>query len=1087
MPVLTVFKASAGSGKTFTLAVQYIMNLVISEERGAYAHILAVTFTNKATTEMKDRILSQLFGIGHGLASSNNYFEALCKSIRDDGAAVPDKTELRRRCREALHQILHDYNRFRVQTIDAFFQTILRGLAHELGLTANLQVELGDKEVLSKAVDRIIDRLQDDPVLLDWVMSLVRDQIDNNQRWDVTQKVKSFGSAIFSEEYLTHGKELEDVLKDDDGLREIISQIEKLRSDACEIVPALGNEIEQFMQKKGIDYADISNGNNLQGFVEKLKNCNFSYIPSKRINDWAADAMTLLTKSNQVKRPDLVAIARELSDLLSQVLATYAEQQRAYASAQQVLAHIKQVRLLVDIDQEVTAINAETSRFNLSKTPILLNKMIGESDAPFIFEKIGAELRHVMIDEFQDTSSMQWKNFRALLIESFAKGGSNLLVGDVKQSIYRWRGGDWRMLANIEHAVVPKPNVKTLDTNCRSARRVIEFNNVFFKQAAEKLDTLSADEIQRLNEQFSFTTAYNDVKQHVPTERPEAGYVRLQTFDSKQPDSNEDVTVMVINDLMEQVRTLHGAGLPYDQITILVRFNYDAQPIIDAFTRTEDMPAIVSDEAFLYASSKAVVTLVTALRVMDDPTDLVSQYFIATHYPDALPFEEQLTTLPLYALLETLYRRFALDKMTGQDAYLMGFFDAVIDYVHRESSDIHSFLRYWDEKLSTESIPAGQVNGIRIVTIHKAKGLEFHTVLIPFCNWPLEKDHRNDLLWCVPTVEPYAQLPLVPVTPSGITAKSIFASAYAREHLYSRLDELNTLYVGFTRARCNLYAWGIGNVKSFNDNKSRTVGDLISLLYPNGYQTGIPIIQVKKEDSQEGNRLLPQRQFVDVAMQSYPLTATFKQSNQSQHFVAQQTDETIDMDDVYMSVIAKEQQYLELGRLLHSVLQQIETEADISRVLSALEQDGIISRNLQGNSYVSVRRADLETWLRRGLQQPKVASWFSGQWRLFTECSIVSVDPDRHQPTVLRPDRVMVSEDERQVIVVDFKFGHPNKGYDDQVVEYMSLLQRMYPQAVVEGYLWFVYSSKVQPVTLKKEKTARSSANNDTQQLTLDF
>ncbi len=1086
MNALTVFKASAGSGKTFTLAIQYIKMLVLAPEGGEYARILAVTFTNKATTEMKDRILSQLYGLGHSLPSSYDYYEALCRSIREDGIEVPSEEELRRRCRQALHQILHDYNRFRVQTIDAFFQSILRGLAHELGLTANLQVEISDKEVLSKAVDRIFDRLQDDEVLLDWVMSLVEDQIMNNQRWDVTNNVKRFGSTIFNEDYLMRGDKLRELLADDEALRKIISQIRQVHEQARPAVIQYGNELADTIQSLGVDYGDFSNGDDLEAFVSKLQDGNMSLKFSKRLRDWSTDPLTLVRKTDQRRRPELVGIADSVSDVLARVLAGYDKWQYIYNSSHQTLAHIKKLRLLVDIDREVTAINSETSRFNLAKTPILLRRMIGESDAPFIFEKIGAQLKNVMIDEFQDTSRLQWQNFRTLLLESFAKGGSNLLVGDVKQSIYRWRGGDWHMLANIEQTVEPTPRIETLDTNYRSFRQIIEFNNEFFLAAIPKMDKISAAEVALANEPFSFAAAYADVKQEVPANRSAAGFVRINVQKPKDHNGSEAQVAAIIDDMMAQIRLLHEGGLPYDKMTILVRYNDDAKPIIEAFSKVDDMPPIVSDEAFHFSSSWAVVALITALRLLDDPDNLVAQSYLASLRPDALPLDERLRELPLYDLLETLYQQLALDQLPGQDAYVMSFFDAILDYVHQETSDIRSFLRYWDETLCDKSIPAGQVDGIRIITIHKAKGLEFHTVLMPFCDWTFDTDRAGkaqDLLWCTPTEEPYAQLQLVPVTPSTMTTKSIFATSYAREHLYKRLDELNALYVGFTRARCNLYAWAVGDGDTLS-KPSRTVGDLLARIYPEGHVRGIPVSFVKAEKVDDDNRLMPQRTPVDVEMCSYPLTASFRQSNQSQQFVAQPDDEP---DEFFVSVKSQERLYLEVGRLLHSVLQQIETSDDFPRVLDALEHEGVISRSQADGSYVSVRRSDLEGWLHQGLKQPKVSTWFSGEWRLFTECSITCIDAQSHQPVVKRPDRVMVSADERRVVVVDFKFGRPREEYEEQVLEYVSLLKQMYPNAKVEGYLWFVYSGKVQPVPSSKTTPSRGGSVKDNNQLTLDF
>lgn len=1067
MASLTVYKASAGSGKTFTLAVQYIKLLVLAGENGEYARILAVTFTNKATAEMKDRILSQLYGIGHSLPSSQVYFKALKDALTESivGEIYSDD-EIRRRCRFALHQILHDYNRFRVQTIDAFFQTILRGLAHELGLTANLQVEISDTEVLSKAVDRIVERLQDEPQVFEWLYSLVRDRIAGDQRWDVTREVKNFGRAIFNEDYLMRGDQLRERLNDTAFMRDFIRKLETIESDAVEEVKGFGIGLEQHVYNAGYSFSDFSNGQTLRTFVEHLKAGETTVEIGTRIHGWANDPLALLKKADRVGA--MLELADEVSGNLSMIINRLQVIQYAINSARLALAHLKSLCLLDAINREVTAINAETSRFNLAKTPILLSQMVGESDAPFVFEKIGAMLHHVMIDEFQDTSRLQWKNFRALLIESLAKGGRNLIVGDVKQSIYQWRGGDWRILGDIERTLTPPPVVHNLDTNRRSASTIIHFNNEFFQDAAKRLDEVSIEESRLLPYAFSFAHAYGDVVQQTPGADP--GFVSLSLLNSSDYAKREEWEPEILNDLKQQIRDLHQQGLPYSCMTILVRNNSDMQPVIASFAEDTDMPPIVSDEAFLLAASPAINLLIAALRVLDDATDTISAYYLRTHIKDypAEGLDPQLSRLPLYELLETLYRELHLDRIAHQDAYLFGFFDAVLDFLHNESADIHSFLAFWEERLSRQAIPAGQVNGIRIITIHKAKGLEFHTVFMPFCTWALERDRATDLLWCSPSVPPYDSLNLLPITPNAKTApNSVFAREYAESHLLSRLDELNALYVAFTRPVKNFYAWAVGNAEYLNKSR-RTVGDLIAAVLAGSCVMGEPIVSTgnaSREASsteQMKNRMTPEPTPLDIQMHSYPLSASFRQSNRSQQFIASLTAD--DAEEVEASEHYRQQQYIETGRLLHSVLQQIHKLEDMPRVLDNLEHEGVISRNAADGTYVSVRRSDIEAWFSKGFDDPKIASWFSDDWTIFNECSIISANPETKEMETHRPDRVMVSADGSQVVVVDFKFGRHHPDYEQQVRNYMQLLSQMYPSAHIEGYLWFVYSSRVQVI-----------------------
>ncbi len=1060
MRPLTVYKASAGSGKTFTLAVQYIKLLLQAEDAGEYAHILAVTFTNKATAEMKDRILSQLYGIGHGLHSSSNYFQALKQALNDEEQDYSDE-EIRLLCRRALHDILHDYNRFRVQTIDAFFQTIVRGVAHELGLAANLQVEISDTEVLSKAVDRIVDRLQDDPQVFAWLMSLVRDRIDNDQRWDVTRDVKNFGRAIFNEDYLIRGEKLRAVLNDTAFMRSFIAQLQEIETTGIESVKMLGTRLENTVDKANVTYADFSNGQTLSSFVERLKTGDLKVEIGARIRGWAEDPLSLVKKADQTKRPDLLEVADEVCSLLDEAINKIQSVQYMVNSARLAQAHLKPLCLLDAIDREVASINAENSRFNLAKTPILLSRMIGESDAPFVFEKIGALLHHVMIDEFQDTSRLQWKNFCVLLLESYAKGGHNLLVGDVKQSIYRWRGGDWRILGNIEKEMNPAPIIRHLDTNRRSSRHIVEFNNEFFEEAVKQLSTVSLEDIESIGGDFSFSSAYADVRQQIPKDKPQEGFVSVSLLNPDDYKKRDEWQPIILDELKQQIRYLHAKGLPYSEMTILVRNNSDMKPIIESFAQDSDMPAVVSDEAFLLSASPAVCALIAALRVLDDPQDAVSAYYLRTTNP-SLPTEgldPKLAMIPLYELLETLYQQLQLEKIKNQDAYLFGFFDSVLDFLHTESSDIHSFLAYWDDRLSRQSIPAGQIDGIRIITIHKAKGLEFHSVFMPFCTWTLERDRTTDLLWCSPQEAPYDQLQLLPITPNAKTVpNSVFAHDYAESHILSRLDELNTLYVGFTRATSNLFVWAVGNKDGLSKSR-RTVGDLIAAVIPDGSVVGEPIFAYECKDDEHDNRMTLKCSPMDVNMRSFPRCVSFRQSNRSQQMISSWIDEEEDSEHM------RTHHYIEIGRLLHDVLQKIGTADDIDTVLKGMEQEGVLSRFAPDGNYVSVHRQDVERWLARGLEQPMVSSWFNGSWTLLNECSIVSVNQETHQIETHRPDRVMISKDGQHIVIVDYKFGHYIPSYDDQVRTYMRLISQMYPSAHVEGYLWFVYTGKVQAVT----------------------
>ncbi len=1077
MSRLTVYKASAGSGKTFTLAVQYIKLLVESPIPSAtYRHILAVTFTNKATGEMKDRILSCLYGLWKSLPSADGYLKALKQAItEEDGPTLPDE-EIRDRAGKALRAILHDYNRFRVETIDSFFQSVLKNLAHELNLTANLQVDLADKEMLSHAVDRIMERLHIDPRTLGWILDYVDERIRQDERWDVTREVKSFATHIFSPAYLQHAEALRKVLDDDKCIHAYRQTLRDLRDEAFDTLLSAAAHFVDELARHQIECTDFSRGATLGTYLREITEKNFAAEWKQTLQNYVDDVDKMLVAAKR-KDPDWQEKARHFQALLQELRTYQLTLAKTYHTASLALKNLNPLRLLHLIDEEVTALTHETNRFLLARTPILLNDLIDDSDAPFIFERMGTEFHHVMIDEFQDTSTLQWRNFKSLLLENLSTGGHNLLVGDVKQSIYRWRNGDWTILNNIAQEMrTQQPDIRHLDTNYRSACRVIEFNNRLFTAAAARLDELRPEAPLKLAE------AYADVVQQCPEGRPEEGLVRAKFYTPKRGEEN-DWEQEMLADLAEQVEALHAAGLPYKEMTILLRQRSHAAPIIRYFATHLPHTRLVSDEAFLLASSTGIQMLVAALRLLLDADDRVATAYLALHYvtdvlhrpdkvadvltehpehhlPKAFTADvDRLRLLPLYELQEELYRLFSLHELEGQDGYFFTYFDRVTDFLADNPSDLRTFLTYWDEQLSTQSIPGGEVDGIRIFTIHKSKGLQFHTVLAPYCDWAIEKDRTlggsDQLLWCEPREAPYDGLPLLPIAPGKPMKESAFHAEYEEEHLQQRVDALNMLYVALTRAEKNLYIW-CRTKQALTE--SSTVGDLLYEALPTDlpgaaldeempatYTYGIPVSTVQAKDEKDDNRMEPHYSPLPVHMTSHAADIEFRQSNRSEQFIRQAGEESDENDP--------QDTYIQQGKLLHYIFSALRTEADLPALLRQMEDEGILGTR--------IRREQVERLVRNGLQRPEVADWFSGRYELFNECSILVPD-ERGSYHTRRPDRVMVTEDE--IVVTDFKFGRPRPEYHDQVREYMELLHRMQPAKHIRGFLWYVYINKVEEI-----------------------
>lgn len=1068
---LTVYKASAGSGKTFTLATEYIRLLV--ENPQSYRNILAVTFTNKATEEMKMRILSQLYGIWKELPESDNYL-----------ANIQEKTGLepriiRERSGMALSNLTHNYNYFRVETIDTFFQSVLRNMARELDLTTNLRIGLNDYQVEELAVDQLIEDLTTTDVMLQWILKYIMENISDDKTWNVITQIKKFGQNIFKDYYKEVSTTLNQKMSEEGFFDNYTTRLRELRKAAEEHMKEIGESFFDTLESEGIAIDDLSNKQRgIASFFNKIRRGDFDPgIVNTTVTNHLINPEKWCAKTHP-KREQIIQLAETtLGDILRYAVDAREQQWKIYQSANLTLRHLNQLRLLSSIEQKVRELNETDNRFLLSDTQQLLHSLIDGSDSPFIFEKIGTQLEHVMIDEFQDTSTIQWQNFKVLLAETMShENGSNLIVGDVKQSIYRWRSGDWRLLNGIEHQFNQMlMEIKSLSTNYRSTRRVIKFNNIFFRHAAE-IEYQALGELE-CTEREQLQKAYADVEQKVPENRPDEGKVIINLLPS------EDYQQAVLQNVVDSVQELINNGVEQKDIAILVRINNQIPLIAQYFLEHLPEVNVVSDEAFRLDASSAVCLMVQALQLLIHPDDILTkasivktwlcsiqgrqmndnEYMIAgNNLDDYLPeayiahFDE-LSTLPLYELAEKIYSIFELHRIEGQGAYLCAFYDQLADFVNQNTTDIQSFLNEWNESLYKKTIQSDEANGIRLISIHKSKGLEFDHVIIPFCDWTLEKQTDN-IIWCQPQEAPFSDLPIVPIDYSqNKLIGTIYEQDYLHEHLQNTVDNLNLLYVAFTRAAKSLNVIGKRGAKNSRSALIELCLPLVAQDIPEAILDGMeddkaPIVFTvgemankagsacsTKEEAPSKNPFLQESEPISVSIRNYDSKVNFRQSNRSRDFIMG--------DD-----IDQQHRYIQAGSVLHEIFSTIQTEKDIPEALQRLQFEGILY-----DEEMTAER--ITTMLRKRLSDPRIASWFSPRWTLFNECTILSVedgDVKEH-----RPDRVMT--DGNEWIVVDFKFGRPNPEYHQQVRGYMELLASM-GHKNIRGYLWYVYSNKIEEV-----------------------
>lgn len=1110
---LTVYRASAGSGKTFTLAVEYISLLVKDPEN--YQHILAVTFTNKATQEMKMRILSQLYGIANSLQSSQQYFNKVKEKTN-----MPDAV-IRNNARAALTLLIHRYNNFRILTIDAFFQQVLRNLAHELGQTANLRVDLNNEEITEKAVDQMIESLEKGQPVLQWISTYINNSIEDDNGWNIIGKIKTFGTNIFKDFYKAHEANLKEQLSNADDFKVYETTLRKRRNDIRKTFNSKARSILNEIKNANLDIPS----NYRSGLYKYLTDSAIAPLTNKPLKAGVlkANESPQNWTSSKCAKPDKQQIqtlaAEVLSAQLSELIAYNNDNWNEFQSIQLTLSHLSELRLLHAIADAVDNLTKDTNRFMLSNTQALLKELIADSDTPFIFERIGARLKHVMIDEFQDTSTIQWQNFQVLLANCMAQELSqNLIVGDIKQSVYRWRQGDWGILNNIEKSFAhQKIRLETLDYNYRSEKRIIDFNNAFWEQCvANTAKEVAQDDAEKAE---IVQKAYEDVAQktHKTTEN---GFVKISLYPSKS------MKEAVLEELIETIKELFNngyGGKNQSKIAILVRSKSNIQDIVNALLQSFGNEInIVSDEAFRLDASLSVNIIVSAMHLLTHPDDVLTRGKLVKLYnqevlkkpltdtdllvsinesnnidtknidkkerrklateqqmaklnsqlpPEYVANRELLLGLPIVDLVDKLFMLFGLDQLEGQSSYICTLYDTLNDFLKDHTADIDDFINEWENSLSSKTIQSDEIEGIRIMTIHKSKGLEFDNVIIPFCNWEMEK---KGTLWCETKNKPapYNKLPLLPIDFSrDKLIGTVFEDDYKEEHFQNIVDNLNLLYVAFTRASKNLFVFGLRQGKTTLDNIAKGTppgnrsyaielalrqvseqlqGSLLSFPDDIGseihfeYGTLVPETHEKEHVVADNPFLIkPDKHIVSIA--TYPQAATFKQSNKSIEFVK---GEDVDPSD--------RTRYIKIGNVLHQLFSTIYTTADIPARLNELEQQGIIYND-------EITSAQLRTRIEDAITNLQVQEWFSKRWQLYNECTILEYNKDTNEMEEHRPDRVMT--DGKEFVVVDFKFGKEREEYKKQVQQYMEILIRM-GHKKVSGYLWYVVKNNVVEVNI---------------------
>ena len=1053
---LHIYKASAGSGKTFTLAVNFIRLLI--EQPDNYRHILAVTFTNKATAEMKQRILSQLYGIAHKLTASEAYFEKV-----SEGTGLAEGI-IRQRASHALSMLIHDYSHFRVETIDSFFQSVLRGLARELNLGTGMTIELDAKRVISEAVDLLLRELSSDDPALQWIVNYIGSEMDEGKHWNITDSLKSFARNIHDETYQQHADELRNQLQDASIIRELRKRLISERDAALKAIEERAQSFFTLLTAHDLTVEDLSYGTTgVCSYYIKLQGGDYNTTFTARAQA-ASERPEAWASSKSPRKKEIIALAADT--LLPHLNATEQIRQREAQTINTctlVLRHLYQLQLINIIHDRLLQYNREENRFLLADTCRMLSQM-QTGDSSFVFEKLGYYIRHIMIDEFQDTSRMQWNNFLHILCEGLSSGNESMLVGDVKQAIYRWRGSDWRILNGEVHRELSQytpSEAHRLSVNRRSMREIVEFNNHLFDGCNAALTELLGKE-----HATPLIDAYSDVEQQHG--EAQEGYVCVREI-SHDKDETDDTAMC--SEVLSTIRELLSSGVRGSDIALLLRTNTEIQQIVDYIAQHDPSIHIFSADAYRLDASNAVNMIIDALRWIAEPEREISLLQVAITYhrhvladgmstadlialrperyalPPALTARQSsLQQTPLYELAEELYRTLQLHRIAGEDGYLLAFFDGLLQFCTTTSGGIKEFVAHWDDKLCSSPIPSGGSDGIEAMTIHKSKGLEFHTVILPYCEWELNK--HSSTLWVDTQGSAYSDLAISPISYSEAMRHSAFSAEYHEEYLQQVVDSYNLLYVACTRPKSNLFILKSASKCIIKKDKvMNNVAQLITEVLGSGaegvleYGTLVPSRMAQSESTApavEPNPLESHPMPLSVTMSSEEMKVHFRQSNLAKRFIATTKESTPTASTTY----------IDRGLLLHELFSMIHTAADAPAAIASMVREGIIAH---------AEQQEIARIVQRAFTLPQAADWFSGRYELFNECTILYRAADG-TVSRMRPDRVMT--DGNRFIIVDFKFAHERDEHRQQVIGYMEQLRHMgHPQ--VEGYLWYVYENRI--------------------------
>jgi len=1020
--MIEILKASAGSGKTHQLTERYIRLLLETKDRYAYRHILAVTFTNKATDEMKSRILSELYKLATETSKSGYY--------KDFIGMFPDEKSLRDTAETVLCNILHDYSAFAVSTIDKFFQQTLKAFSRELGQFAAYQVELDRDALISECVGRVLDSLtvsKKDEKKLNWLTDNAIANLENGKGLNLEFSLTDIAKRLRSEEHRakaeSNGLDAEH-LYDEAKVKALADGCKEVIKAFLDKLDAAVRAVDDAFAAAGMNEADTSSGfiakemAKFRGAKKDLAGCkalNDGAVPTKTFYDKCGDPQLWYAKA-KLKEGYADRVTPEMAAAVASFPDVFENDYAVFRTAMLLKEQVYGFGLANDINRNFSEMLKEKNVLSLDDSNSILKGIIDGTDAPFIYEKMGVRFEHFLLDEFQDTSRIQWDNFKPLLENSVSQGAYNLVVGDVKQSIYRWRGSDWSLL-NEEIARDFDVEEHPMEDNWRSSAEIVEFNNDFFRDTAEILDRKYSGEVGIISH------IYSDVKQNPVPKNSVPGGVDVRFCGEDVPE--EQAVLDIVNEALNQ-------GFRYSDIGILVRNNSEGSDVA-SFLIENNVP-VVTDDSLKILSAVTVRRMLSLLSSIDNPEDRMNIY-LARQLDVTIPTEYH----SLADLCEELLRMLkASDPETfnAETLYVQSFMDKVQDFQSKERDGLHAFLESMKEDKSSISSPSVG-DSVRVMTIHKSKGLAFEYVIVPF----IEKItlFKADKAWCKPSAEGTAlegaAQGIYDVNLSGKSENTLFENDYRDELLRQYVDNLNVAYVAFTRAKKQLRIVAAEPEKSFLDKVDLTpdteVSNFAQILYRYSHKhklspkKSVGYVPEIEEDNFKT---------MESSYESWALDGRLTFSRDSSDFFSPEGETGASASNRIRGIV------------LHDILSDVVTQEDLGPAVKKAVEDGRLSAS-EGESALALLVEAVGGAATRG--------WFPDDpTRVWNEVTLIASDGE-----LLRPDRVVETPD-GALLVIDYKFGAHRKKYERQVSQYADMFRQM-GYKNVSTYLWYVDSGKI--------------------------